>query len=375
MGGALTGGGTVALVSPRYPPAIGGVERHVEALAHGLLRRGIPVEVLATEPGDRRPSVQVRDGVLVRRFPTLAGDGVYCLSPGLGVWLLRHAARFALVHAHSYHTPVALQAALAARRARRPLVVTSYYHGTGHSRLRRALHRPYRPAGAWLLRQARTVICGSAAEQQLVRDHFGARVRSTVVPHGLDLGELEPTTGTERSFPGELILAVNRLDPYKQTDRVIAALPHLPGSYRLVVAGDGPERPRLEQLAAALGVADRVRLLGRVPRSTLVDLYRSATLFVTLSRHESFGLTLLEAAAGGSAVVASDVPAYRETAGYVPAGRVSFIPPDVSPLDLARAIQAAPRPPRPTTLADWPLPTWDDTVEGTLACYRAAAAC
>src|SRR5690348_12603213 len=103
----------VGLVSPRYAPAVGGVERCVEMLARGLVDQGVPVEVITTDPGGTLPPVEEVDGVLVRRFPTIAHDSVYCVSPQVSGWLRRHAQRYALLHAHSYHAPLALQAALA----------------------------------------------------------------------------------------------------------------------------------------------------------------------------------------------------------------------------------------------------------------------
>ena len=144
------GGGRlrVAIVTPRYAPDIGGVERHVEKLARGLVDEGVEVEVLTTDPTGTLPRVERLDDVLVRRFPTLRGDATYYVSPRLALWLLANARRFAVLHAHSYHTPVALSAAIAGLVRRVPLVLTPHYHGTGHSWFRSALHRPYRLFGA-----------------------------------------------------------------------------------------------------------------------------------------------------------------------------------------------------------------------------------
>ena len=83
---------------------------------------------------------------------------------------------------------VALLAAAAARRHRVPLAVTPHYHGTGHSLVRRLLHVPYRPVGAWLLRQAQMVVCVSQAEQRLIHHHLFhlhyRHLQSTSYKHG-----------------------------------------------------------------------------------------------------------------------------------------------------------------------------------------------
>jgi glycosyltransferase involved in cell wall biosynthesis len=361
--------GLIALVAPRYAPAIGGLERHVEVLARGLVARGFGVEVITTDPSGRLEREQELDGVLVRRFRTLANDGIYFVAPGLGRWLRRNSGRFDLLHAHSYHTPLALQAALNCRRSGTPLLLTPHYHGTGHSPLRRALHLPYRAAGGWALRQARRVLCVSQTERALIERHFGANLACVVAPNGVQLGELLAAEQHPTPEGRVQLLAVGRLESYKQTDRLARALAHLPADYQATVIGDGPLRPRLARLRERLYLYDRLRLLSHVPHSELLARYRSADVFVSLSRHEAFGLTLLEAAVAGAAVVASDIPAHREVAGYLPADRVTFVRPGCSAAELARALQRATVAGRAADTWRWQLPSWEGMVERVAACY------
>jgi glycosyltransferase involved in cell wall biosynthesis len=361
---------TFGLVTPRYAPAIGGVERHVEALACGLVQRGFRVEVVTTDPTGRLAPIEERDGVLVRRFTTVANDAVYFVAPQLGFWLWRNAARFSLIHAHSYHTPLAFQAALASRRMRVPLVVTPHYHGTGHSPLRRLLHAPYRLPGAWLLRQARRVICVSEVERVLLMRHFNLRAVD-VAPNGIELDELLMAQPRAKAAEQKLILAVGRLEHYKHVDRLIMAVPSMPAEYQVVIVGTGPARPHLEQLAQQLGVADRVQFAGQVARADLLALYRTADVFVTLSQHEAFGLTLLESVVGGAAVVASSIPAHQEVASYLPAERVLFVDHDCTATQLSGAIEQAVRRGRMHGVTGWSLPTWDGMVAAIVTCYQA----
>lgn len=368
----MTGRGdaaVVGLIAPRYAPAIGGVERCVEMLARGLVQRGTTVEVITTDPTGSLPREEVRDGVLVRRFATV-GQEVFFVAPNLGWWLLKNANRFDVLHAHSYHTPLALQAALASRWCGVPLVVTPYYHGTGHSLLRKTLHRPYRPFGSWMLHQAQRVICISAAEQGLIHQHFGQEISTQVIPVAAEVDGLGTAEPYEKPQERVVILTVGRLEFYKQTDRLVAALPALPAAYEVVIIGDGPARAHLEQLAVRLGVENRVRLLGHVPQRELLRWYRTADVYVTLSHQESFGMTLLEAAVAGSAVVASGIPAHREVAGYLSRDRIVFVPPDCQPGHVAQAVQEAVSLGRVTETAGWSLPTWADAVENSLSCYQ-----
>jgi glycosyltransferase involved in cell wall biosynthesis len=358
-------------VTPSYPPFIGGIERHVEELAHGLVERGVRVDVITTTPFEHHHP-DTWQGVIVHRFRRIGGQALFCAAPDLVRWMRLNARRWSVIHAHSYHTPVALQAALVSRLSGIPLVLTPHYHGTGHSRLRRALHTPYRMPGHWLMHHAQRVICMSRVERELIRRHFGPAVATQVVPNGVDVADILAARPLRPVVePGRhLVLSAGRLETYKRVDCLVECMAFLPSEYHLVIAGTGPEQTRLAERAAALGVGARVSLVGGVSRAELLALYHRAETFVTLSHHEAFGMVLLEAAVAGCGVIASDIPAHRDTAGYLPEGRVTFVDRDSSPRELARAIAQGKRPMAASGVDSWPIPTWAEAVDGALACYR-----
>ena len=104
-----------------------------------------------------------------------------------------------------------------------------------------------------------------------------------------------------------ILLTVTRLYPYKGVDRMLESLPAISQAVpdvKYLIVGEGPDRQRLEDLAARLGLQTQVSFLGRLALSDIVDLYNVADLFVMLSREEppdveGFGLVFLEAAACG----------------------------------------------------------------------------
>ena len=110
-----------------------------------------------------------------------------------------------------------------------------------------------------------------------------------------------------KSHGERILLTVTRLHPYKGVDRMLESLPAISRAVpnvRYLVVGDGPDRPRLQELTARLGLQAQVCFLGRLTFSEIVDLYNLADLFVLLSREEppdveGFGLVFLEAAACG----------------------------------------------------------------------------
>ena len=100
-----------------------------------------------------------------------------------------------------------------------------------------------------------------------------------------------------------LILGLGRLHPNKAFDTLLEAVARVPNAY-LWVAGDGPEREKLEKLAEKLAVKPRVRFLGW--REDAADLLATCDIFVCPSRHEPLGNVVIEAWAQSKPIVAAD---------------------------------------------------------------------
>jgi glycosyltransferase involved in cell wall biosynthesis len=354
----------IALVSPKYAPHIGGVETHVSELAARMAAYGHEVEVLTQEDSRRGlPRIACSNGVTVRRFATV-GTGIrYPQAPGLWHHLAVRRGTYDVVHVHSYHATPALAAALAHGRI---LVFTPHYHGTGHTVLSRLAHVPYRAAGRFIFSRSDRIICVSRAEAAVVRRHFpGTDRRIVIIPNGVDPVELRAAA----AFPvtGSILLCVGRLDVYKNVVPIILALRHLSPDYQLAIVGDGPESDHLSSVARQMGLADRVHLLGTVSRLDLCRWFQTASVFVTLSAHEAFGIAVLEAVVAGSPVVASDIPAHRELVGLVGADAITLISRFSDPSAVAKAVLKAVSGPTRLTA---PVPTWDSVAQATLRVYQ-----
>jgi glycosyltransferase involved in cell wall biosynthesis len=211
------------------------------------------------------------------------------------------------------------------------------------------------------------VICVSSAEAALVRQHFpwvGDRI--TVIPNGVDVSAVRAAL----PFPEQrtVLLSVGRLETYKNVQHTIQALAHLESTYILRIIGDGPDRTRLEQLTKRLGLQDRVAFLGEVRDEDVRRWFRTARVYVSMSTHEAFGITLYEALAAGTNVVASDIPAYCDVADSAPE-RVTLVKPRVPSIMLARLIQAMAE--QSTLEVTTPvLPSWLTVAERTLVLYQ-----
>lgn len=177
--------------------------------------------------------------------------------------------------------------------------------GPGYDRMRR-----------FLLGQVEALLPVSHYTAGLLETLGASSDRLHVVPNGTDPERFQPQDPAPlRQRLGledrALLLTVGRLVPRKGIDTVLRALPALARRVpRLMylVAGTGPDRPRLERLARTLGVADRVRFLGQIPNEQLPQYYSAADVFVMPAREappdvEGFGLVFLEANACGTPVI------------------------------------------------------------------------
>jgi glycosyltransferase involved in cell wall biosynthesis len=299
---------TISIVSPGFPPQLGGVEVVVGHLADQLCGDGHQVRVYAQRP--RGSSFPASPDYPVRRFVDWSGSRQFPVAPGLARALWRDAGLFDVIHAHSFH---AVPAMMAATVPKVPLVFTPHFHAVGHTRAASALHTVYDPLAALLFRRADKVTCVSVAESELLlRRYPSVEPRLSIVPLGVDTQALLAAEPFETDRP--IVLVAGRLEAYKRVDTAIRAFASMRKDARLVVCGTGSRRPALERLARELGLVDRVSFRGQVSDGELRRWQRTAASTVSLSAREAFGLVLLEAAVAGSRVVASDVPAHAELA-------------------------------------------------------------
>ncbi len=133
-----------------------------------------------------------------------------------------------------------------------------------------------------------------------------------VIFPGIDTAQYTPDATARADRP--VFAYLGRLQRYKGVDLVLRAFAESGVSDGVLeVAGAGNYRPVLEQLARTLGVADRVRFLGRIDEAGKQALLRRAWAMAFASPKEGWGITNLEAAASGTPVIASNSPGIRES--------------------------------------------------------------
>jgi glycosyltransferase involved in cell wall biosynthesis len=177
-----------------------------------------------------------------------------------------------------------------------------------------------RPVPRVYRRAAFHAISASTRDDLVARGVPADRVR--VICPGVDSGWFAPDPGTPRT-PVPTFLYVGRLKRYKGVEtavRAVALARQAGRDLRLDVAGQGDDRPRLERLAATLGVAAAVRFLGFVSEEEKRTLLRRSWATVFPSPKEGWGITNVEAAACGTPAVAADSPGLRDSVRHEDTG-------------------------------------------------------
>jgi glycosyltransferase involved in cell wall biosynthesis len=322
----------IAMVSEHASPlaALGGVDAggqnvHVANLARSLARSGHEVTVY-TRRDDVRLPAQVPLDSRVTVVHVTAGPATPLpkdeLLQYMGVMAQNMRAdlqrrRPHIIHAHFWMSGVAAMGL--ARSLRLPTAIT--FHALGSVKRRQQGDRdtspPERIAVERALVRAADRILATSNEEIFELVRLGAkRPAIALVPCGVDTAQFRPDgpVAVRDSALSFRVVVVSRLVERKGIGNVIAALARVPDT-ELVIAG-GPERRRLQgdpeagrlaALATEHGVRDRVTFLGRIERTDVPALLRSADVVACTPWYEPFGMVALEAMACGVPVVATAV--------------------------------------------------------------------
>lgn len=315
---------------------VGGAETQVRDLALGLHRRGWDVQVIPMREPDAYVGELGAAGIRVQslrmrsRVPT-----------PIDYFQLARALRDfrpSVLHSHMYRANILGRSVRTLARV--PVAISTAHNiweGGSRSDRRGLTEIVYRVTEPWC---DLTTNVSRTAVERYVRTGAASRDRIRYVPNGLDTSAYRPDPEVRRAMRAELgvgddellLLAAGRLHAQKDYPSLLAAFAALRESQtqaRLLIAGEGAERPLLERLLEERQLQGHAQLLGL--RSDVPRLLNAADVFVMSSRWEGLPMVLLEAAATAVPIVTTDVGGTTEIVAdgvnglIVPAGQPALL--------------------------------------------------
>jgi len=315
----------VAVVSPEFPPDIGGIETYALEFVKELARRGHEPTVFTVRhpTGEQalagvriKPVLRLSRAIDRKTFAAHRADVWHALNAGYA-WIAEELPNgLVSVHGNDFLQPYLPIAQPDLRR----LPLAWRWSGTSSRCLRPVWMRLSRPMVRRSLARARHIVANSRYTERVLLELIPeCRGRTSVGfvgvgAHFFDVAWRPAEDGVAR------LLTVSRLsEPRKNVDRVLHALARLKDTrrFRYTIVGDGHDRPRLERLVRELGLEQRVRFTGFVSSAELPELYARSDLMVLASglaqdSHEGFGIVYLEAAASGVPSLAARIAGAAE---------------------------------------------------------------
>lgn len=286
------------------------------------------------------------EAVAVETFPLASRPAVLArrwgISFALRSWLRAHRRDYDIIHCHGAWVMPSYLALRYAGRRREPRIVLSPHEGLTEFDIRqtpsRCLARFKRRLRERYLRRLDLIVTASrfeAADSMPLEMMRGNRLAVIYHPVYDDRRHRARPRIAMVTTEGLRLGFIGRLEPEKNLDLVLRALPRVGPNVSLTVAGEGGEDTRLRRLAADIGVADRVTWLGFVTGAAKEDFFRHIDLLVMPSDYECFGMSGGEALSAGVPLLVSRVTGIGEIVEA--GGGGAIITRD--PADIAAAIE------------------------------------
>lgn len=336
----------IAIFTNTYWPTVNGVAISIANLRRGLQQLGHEVHVFAPAPQGFDAGCDQDD---VFRFPSLPApvEADYHLAiPVTGkVTRILLERRFDLIHTH-HPMWVGVWGQWYARWMGLPVVTTIHTQYEIYSKL---IPLPDEVVNTYLRHRVKSYCnrCdlvttpAESSRQRLLE--LGVETPIEVIYNPTDLTAHRAADGQQvraqyGCLPGDRLLGyIGRLAPEKNLDALLDAaeiiLPQMP-NVRLLLVGDGPSRPELEERARFMTGGDRIFFAGRIDHSQIPEYDAALDVFITPSMFEVQPLSFAEAMAAGTPVVAMDAPGGNDMVGDGVNGRL--VPPEEQGCGLAR---------------------------------------
>jgi phosphatidylinositol alpha-mannosyltransferase len=302
----------IGLVCPYNIAKGGGVQEIVMALQKGLAERGHDAKILTPEPRDmpdyhRKDHIIFVGGAADFKSPLHTTSQFSIAADTYGITQMLEEEQFDLIHFHEPWVPMLSRQILSRSSA---VNVATFHAKLPETVMSKTISKVVTPYTKAVLEQLDELTAVSEAASEYVTSLTNEPV--SIIPNGIDLHTYKKLRHTPNPL-GKTILYIGRLEKRKGVDYLLHAYSLLVDrnpDVQLIIAGDGPDRLKLENLAAGLDLGN-VTFTGYVTDAEKIDLLREADLFCAPALYgESFGIVLLEAMATGVVTVAGNNPGY-----------------------------------------------------------------
>jgi glycosyltransferase involved in cell wall biosynthesis len=318
-----------------FYPEVGGMESHMLSLARGFVRLGDEVEVVTSNSLKSRKA-EIYEGILIIRTPFLGKNLIgWVLTTvfSLAV-LLRRSKRADVIHGHDI--AAIFPCMLAKIFQNKPFVLTLH---SSHF-IKVSVKPLFKNYLRWGINGADYVFAASEEIKKIANKLVpDKKIKALINPVDTEIFSPKAKPSIDRKR-GELILVCpRRLVEKNGVHFLIEAMPEISSrkKVKLIVAGDGPLRERIEKRLRDLKIEKNVMLLGTVPNEKMPGIISSGDLIVIPSIMEATSIAALEAMACGKAIAASRVGGLPEIIDE----RVGFLMEAGNPLDIAEKINIA----------------------------------
>lgn len=314
----------IGLVCPYNITKGGGVQEIVRAQQKGLQERGHDVYILTPLP---REGAEPEDHMVFvggsADFSALGTTGQVSSGANEAIDAMLQEHKFDILH---FHEPWVPMLSLQILSRSNTINVATFHAKLPETMMSRTISKVVTPYTKSVLKYIDELTAVSEAAADYVCSMTDRSV--AIVPNGIDLSFYKPPTRRSDNRKSKTVFYVGRLEPRKGVKYLLQAfqlLQQKQPDVKLIIAGDGPDREKLEELAADLELRG-VQFVGYITNEEKRRYLQSTDLFCAPALHgESFGIVLLEAMACGLVTVAGDNPGYASVMRGL--GAVSLVNP------------------------------------------------
>jgi len=342
----------IGLVCPYNVALGGGVQELIRAMQHHLSLRGHEVKIIAAQPRELN-GIDTSNILFLGRGIDIQWPNhtVAPLSSGLSMEAIEQtmeAEKFDILHFHEPWVPALSRQILSCSQS---VNIATFHAKVPETIMNRTLARVITPYMRSVLRDLHELTAVSKPASEYVSSLTDRPI--TFIPNGINLQRFAFTKRPKAGSP-KTILYIGRLEPRKGVKYLLRAYRLLTLSHedvRLVIVGDGFDRPKLEAYVQDLHISN-VSFLGYVQEDEKIRLLSEADVLCSPALFgESFGIVLLEAMASGTVVVAGDNSGYASVMKEL--GAISLVNPKDAP-EFARRLRLLLCEPKLRTLwQDW----------------------